>query len=129
MNLSDSLSLVKKGYTVAQIKEISALSAESADIIELAKSATTYEDFTALLEVTREPEPAKADPVTPPADAPKSEETAPEEKKEEVDYKAENEKLRAQLAQAQKTNTQADLSGSAQDDHEERLKDLMRSCY
>lgn len=125
MNLSDSLSLVKKGYTVAQIKEISALSAESADIIELAKSATTYEDFTALLEVTREPEPAKADPVTPPVDTSKSEETAPEE----VDYKAENEKLRAQLAQAQKVNAQADLSGSAQDDHEERLKDLMRSCY
>lgn len=129
MNLSDSLSLVKKGYTVAQIKEISALSAESADIIELAKSATTYEDFTQLLEVTREPDPAKADPVTPPVDAPQSEETAPEEKKEEVDLKTENEKLRAQLAQAQKANAQADLSGSAQDDHEERLKDLMRSCY
>lgn len=127
MNLSDSLSLVKKGYTVAQIKEISALSAESADIIELAKSATTYEEFTALLEVIREP--AKADPVTPPADAPKSEETAPEEKKEEVDYKAEAEKLRAQLAQAQKANTGADLSGSAKDNHEEILKDLMRSCY
>lgn len=129
MNIGDSLSLIKKGYTVTQIKEISALSQDNVEIVELAKSATTYDDFTQLLEVIREPEPDKSAPVTPPADNPESEGAASEEKKEEIDYKAEAEKLRAQLQQAQKANASADLSGSAKDDHEERLKDLMRSIY
>lgn len=129
MNIGDSLSLIKKGYTVTQIKEISALSQDNVEIVELAKSATTYDDFTQLLEVIREPEPDKSAQVTPPADTPESEGAAPEEEKEEIDYKAEAEKLRAQLQQAQKANTSADLSGSAKDDHEERLKDLMRSIY
>ncbi len=129
MNISDSLSLIRKGYTVTQIKEISALSQDNAEIIELAKNAGGFEDFTSLLEVVSEPEHAKAEPVTPRADNAESAGAAAEEEKEDDELEADVGKLKAQLAQAQKANTQADISGSAQDDHEERLKDLMRSCY
>ena len=129
MNLGDTLSLVKKGYSVAEIKEISTLAESSAEIIELAKSATNFEDFTSLLEVTREPEPATPEPITPPADMPEGAAAAPEGVKENEDFKKEIESLRAQLAQAQKQNASADLSGGAKDDHEERLKDMMRSLY
>ena len=129
MNIGDTLSLVKKGYSVAEIKEISTLAETSAEIIELAKSATNYEDFTSLLEVTREPEKEQTEPTTPPADRSESEGAAPEEKKENGDYQKEIDSLRAQLQEAQKKNASADLSGGAKYDHEERLKDMMRSLY
>lgn len=129
MNIGDTLALLKVGYKANEIKEISALSEGNVEIIELAKSSQSLEDFRTLLEISREEQQTQTAPE-PPAEPPKSEETPQEtEDKEKADLRKQLDDMKAQLAQAQKANVSADVSGNVRDETEERLKDLMRSLY
>ena len=130
MNIGDTLTLLKAGYKANEIKEISALSQGNVEMIELAKSTQSLEDFKTLLEISGEEQQTQNAPE-PPAEPPKSEESPQEpiEDKEKADLRKQLDDMRAQLAQAQKANVSADASGNIGDKTEERLSDLMRSLY
>lgn len=128
MKIGDTLSLLKAGYKANEISEISALSNDNAEIIELAKSAQGIEDFKTLLELSREA--AGEDPAPePPAEPDESVQTPPEQSKENAELLKEIDDLKAQLAKAQKANVSKDNSDGDGDKTEERLKELMQSLY
>ena len=128
MKIGDTLSLLKAGYKANEISEISALSNDNAEIIELAKSAQGIEDFKTLLELSRE-EAGKTPAPEPPAEPDESDQSPQDNSKENAELRKEVDDLKAKLAQAQKANVSKDNSDGEGDKTEERLIDLMRSLY
>ena len=128
MKIGDTLSLLKAGYKANEISELSALSNDNAEIIELAKSEQGIEDFKTLLELSREEAGTTPDPE-PPAEPDESDQSPQEGSKEHAELRKESDDLKSQLAQARKANLSQDHSDGEGDKTEERLTELMRSLY
>ena len=113
MKTLDIVSLVTKGFTPSQIREVAEEEKTNPDAVKLAMSSTGYEQYKELQgivsEVKGEPEENAGDPGGEPD---------PEKPDFETKYKevhAELEKIKADLAAAQAKNNQQTVAGEPED--------------
>lgn len=127
MNIPDIISLTAKGYKPAEIKEISALASTGEDIIGLAKACDGMDSLRELLELSSAPDPAHTPENVQPEEPAESVQT-PQADTENEKLLKELEETRAELKAARKANASRDISGEVVK-VEDRLADIMRSCY
>lgn len=127
MNIAEIIALTTKGYKPSEIKEISALAAAGDDIIELAKACDGFEELKELIELSSaSPDPAHAPETMQPEETPESEAKPQDTELEKL--RSEIEETRAELKAARRANASRDVSGEVVK-VEDRLADIMRSCY
>lgn len=128
MTIPEIIALTAKGYKPADIKEISALASTGEDIVGLAKACDGMDSLRELLELSSAPEQhAHTQENEQPEEPAESEQTPPADNEVEK-LKKEIEETRAELKAARKENASRDISGEVVK-VEDRLADIMRSCY
>ena len=128
MTIPEIIALTAKGYKPAEIKEIATLAAAGGEIVELAKACNGLEELKELVELSSaSPDPAHTPETMQPVETPESE-VAPQADKESENLWRELEETRAELKAARKANASRDISGEVVK-VEDRLADIMRSCY
>ena len=127
MTIPEIIALTAKGYKPADIKEISALASTGEDIVGLAKACDGMDSLRELLELSSAPETAHTQENDQPEEPAESVQTPPAENESEKLLK-ELEETRAELKAARKANASRDISGEVVK-VEDRLADIMRSCY
>ena len=128
MTIPEIIALTAKGYKPAEIKEIATLAAAGGEIVELAKACNGLEELKELVELSSaSPDPAHTPETMQPVETPESVVT-PQEDTESEKLLRELEETRAELKAARKANASRDVSGEVIK-VEDRLADIMRSCY
>lgn len=127
MTIPEIIALTAKGYKPAEIKEISALASAGEDIVGLAKACDGMDSLRELLELSSAPENAHAQENVQPEEPAESVQT-PQADNEIESLKKDLEETRAELKAARKANASRDISGEVVK-VEDRLADIMRSCY
>lgn len=112
MKFGDLIALAKAGYKPSEIKELLSLDAESAGVEKPAETVPKEE-------TQPEPEKTEEKPAEPEAEKPEDINNDMHELQAEID------RLREQLAKAQKQNTSTDTSGNLKDPQEE-LNEIVR---
>lgn len=113
MKFGDLIALAKAGYKPSEIKELLSMDAESSAGVEKPAETAPKE------ETQPEPEKTEEKPAEPEAEKPEDINNDMHELQAEID------RLRQQLAKAQKENTMTDMSGSLKDPQEE-LNEIVR---
>lgn len=127
MTIPEIIALTAKGYKPAEIKEISALASTGEDIVGLAKACDGMDSLRELLELSSAPDTAHTQENEQPEEPAESVQTPPAENENEKLLR-ELEETRAELKAARKANASRDISGEVVK-VEDRLADIMRSCY
>lgn len=119
MKLTELIKLSTSGYSVADIRELSEMSKENPEIMQLADGKHTLAEVKEIIALASDDEPVKEKA----ADAAESEQTAQQEdpKQKEV------EELKAKLAEAQQANTRKEIRQSQSIDPEVILADIFES--
>ena len=119
MKLTELIKLSTSGYSVADIRELSEMSKENPEIMQLADGKHTLTEVKEIISLASDDEPVKEKA----ADAAESEQTAQQEdpKQKEVD------ELKAKLAEAQQANTRKEIKQSQSIDPEVILADIFES--
>ena len=123
MKISEMITLIGKGYTPSDIKEISDLSKGNSDILNLAASVSNMTELNNLIALSGD-EQEEETATIPQEDAGESDQTTPEKDKD--DKIAELEEMVRKL---QNENRKEDLSQNTKVTDDEILNDLMQSCY
>lgn len=127
MTIAEIIALTAKGYKPAEIKEISALAETGEDIVGLAKACDGMDSLRELLELSSAPDSAHTSENVQPEEPAESVQT-PQADNESEKLLKELEETRAELKAARKVNASRDISGEVVK-VEDRLADIMRSCY
>lgn len=115
MKTLDIVSLVTKGFTPSQIKEVAEEEKTNPDAVKLAMSSTSHDQYKELLGIVSE---VKADPKPEDEAGDPGREPDPEKPDFETKYKevhAELEKIKADLAAAQAANNKQNVAGEPED--------------
>lgn len=113
MKTLDIVSLVTKGFTPSQIKEVAEEEKTNPDAVKLAMSSTSHDQYKELLGIVSEVKNDQEDGAGDPGGEPD-----PEKPDFEIKYKevhAELEKIKADLAAAQAANNKQNVAGEPED--------------
>lgn len=115
MKTLDIVSLVTKGFTPSQIKEVAEEEKTNPDAVKLAMSSTSHDQYKELLGIVSE---VKADPKPEDGAGDPGGEPDPEKPDFETKYKEVHEelqKIKADLAAAQAANNKQNVAGEPED--------------
>lgn len=113
MKTLDIVSLVTKGFTPTQIKEVAEEEKTNPDAVKLAMSSTSHDQYKELLGIVAEVKTDQEENASDPGGEPDPEKPDFETKYKEVH--AELEKIKADLAAAQAANNQQNVAGEPED--------------
>lgn len=113
MKTLDIVSLVTKGFTPSQIKEVAEEEKTNPDAVKLAMSSTSHDQYKELLGIVAEVKTDQEENAGDPGGEPDPEKPDFETKYKEVH--AELEKIKADLAAAQAANNKQNVAGEPED--------------
>ena len=140
MNIAEMIKLGMKGFKPSDIRSINESGIETKDIISLAESGYKAADVNELIAFAKENAESKAEqPVVQPEkteDNPQGHADHQDTGVDNVDYdkqladqNAEIEKLKQQLAAAQRANSQQNLGGAEPENPRQKLQEVFKSIY
>lgn len=126
MKITEIASLLGKGYSVTDIKELAEISATTPEVLEMAKTGAKVSDLKDLIALA---DSGKDEPgTTPPDPEQKKDPSTPDLKTQIETLQKENSELKATVGKIQKENAAKDNSGGNKPaDPEDILADIMKS--
>lgn len=126
MKITEIGTLLTKGYSVGDIKELAEMSADTPEVLEMAKTGTKLSDIKELIALADSGDDTAG--TTPPdPDAGKDPEA--DLKTQNENLKKENEELRKTVGDIQKDNAAKDLSGGVKEtDIIDTLNTMLKEC-